>query len=850
VTAAVGSGALLRTAALPIGSWLSGGSPDLFARLRALDEQTAAYRDAARDAAEAIGERLVPHPAVDGHGRVRALRIRRLLHNGSVPPFRDGVALADLAGRVLPGDDLAGRLTDLLTLAGALPAARRDVDRLTAAEEDRVLAAPWRLLHGSPAGRAAVRAGDLAVYDDIAARVAAGEPWTGKRMRRRSDYLWRMLTQAATRATPRGWLAHVALLPVVEVGGWAGTGPLRVGACAATDEAANLDRRRAAHGTAEQLLADPTVEVAVAPLSRLDPEYLVVWTPDGEDRDRLGEARLRRTPALDAIVSALSGGALPASRLLHILAGPEPARRAALAGLLAHLVRLSALQVSIPARYRLSGWEPIGAAGSRVEVVEHDDCVEVVEHDDYVDVYRPAAAGLATAYAHRLAALAGPVLRLAALADLDADADADAPAPPALGSQPRGLLDAAADCLRTGVEVGRGRPHHHDWPAVTSPGSGYAALVRLLGHRMDAGEPLDIADAVLDGLGAPEPVLDWPVDCLLRPLRAPAGVLAVLDQVAPAGVLDARFTPALGALHGAVPQLDAYREFLAGLTGVAGIPLVEVLVPPLSERAANPVRRPCCTPLWTGDPDRAGHLGPGAAGYVPLSRITLRVEDGRVVAEADGRPIWPVRHTARVAAPPWDAIVDLLMLASPQPECHRYRTLGYSLPAWPDREAVPRITVGGALVVTPAQWRVDRSELWDPADRLGNRLAALERLRRRRRLPRLVSVAAEVHDEPVAVDLCSLPGLRVLDRHAQRGAASLLVRELFADPDQVPVADGADDAGPPAGHVAELLLRLPVDASAEALGRRAARRAHRPHGPKAGSPADHHPGGFALSGRR
>jgi hypothetical protein len=100
-------------------------------------------------------------------------------------------------------------------------------------------------------------------------------------------------------------------------------------------------------------------------------------------------------------------------------------------------------------------------------------------------------------------------------------------------------------------------------------------------------------------------------------------------------------------------------------------------------------------------------------------------------------------------------------------------------------------------VVAPAQWRVDRSELGDPGERLSHRLAALERLRRRRGLPRLVSVATGVPDEPVTVDLCALPGLRALERLAARATAPLFVCELFADPD---------------GYVAELVLRLnPVE---------------------------------------
>jgi hypothetical protein len=405
----VPAGGLLRVAAAPVRSGPADGSPALFDRLRALDEQATRYRDAARLAADAIGDRLVAHPAVDGPGRVRALRLKRLLRNGSCPTFRDGVALADLAGRVLPGDDLAGRLTDLVALAGALGAARRDIDRLVAAEEARP--------HGDP---------------------------------------------------PVGPVS-VTALPIVADGGWAGGDPLP-----------------------------------------------------------------------------------------------------------------------------------------------------------------PAGAGLAAPYAHRLAALTGTALRIAALAAADAGP-------------------------------------HPDWAPARSSGSGYADLVRFLEGRLGTGDPLDISDDLLDAVGAAAPDLDGPLDSLLRPVRGPAGPLAVLDRVAPTS-------------------------------------------------------------------DQSG---------VPR------------------------------------------------------RGFRYSLAAWPGRDAVPRITAGGALVVAPAQWRVDRSELGEPGDRLANRLAALERLRRRRGLPRLVNVTTGVPEEPVTVDLCALPGLRALDSLAARGTEPLLVRELFAGP---------------GGYVVELVLRLnPVE---------------------------------------
>jgi hypothetical protein len=405
-----------------------------------------------------------------------------------------------------------------------------------------------------------------------------------------------------------------------------------------------------------------------------------------------------------------------------------------------------------------------------------------------------------------------------ALTDLDCRPD-PAPVPAALHDEPRPLLDVVRECLvGGGSEVARSWPHHHDWPPARRTGSPFARLVDWLGTRMDGVESVDLDSATLDALGAPTPVLDWPVDCLLRPTRGPAGAVAVLDQVAPAAVLDARFIDALAGLHADLPQVEEYRGFLSLLANRSGVPFVEVLVPSLSLRAANAVRRPGYTGLWTGDPDRASYIDTGDASYLPLSRITLRTAGGHVVAEVNGDPVWPVRHTARLAAPPWNTITGLLMLASPQPDRDRWRPLRYSLPAWPDRVFVPRITVGGALIVTPAQWRLRPAALWRPGDRLTDKFTRLERLSRQLRMPRLVQVAADVHDEPLAVDLCSPHGIRTLDRMIQRGTPALFVRELLADPARLVVHDDATGAA----GVTELLLRLPAAVPTPELAHRGA----------------------------
>jgi hypothetical protein len=526
---------------------------------------------------------------------------------------------------------------------------------------------------------------------------------------------------------------------------------------------------------------DGAHRLALAPLTWVEPAELIIWTGGADPRDPRGEVRVPRTDALDTIVERLSPGPVRAGALVDALAGRDPARRAAVTAHLEALIATGVLRVGPVERPVLSGWRPIG-----------DD----VGTPPGVDVFRQTDAALAVDHAHRLTGLVGLALRTMAL--IDSDGLPPRPLlPPDLGTHPRPLLELARGCATAGIRVGAWRPHHYDWPAVTDPGSGYARLVAHLDQRMDRETAGDLDVEALDSLGAPAAVPEWPVDALIRPLRGPGETIGALDVVAPAGLLDARFVDGLSALHPELPQVRAYQEFLRELSETAGVPLVEVCPP-------GTARRPAHCERWTGDPDRTGGT------YLPLSGFTLRVEGGRrVVAEFRGERVWPVLHATRTPAAPWDTVTGLLMLASPQPERGHWRPLRYSFDAWPHRSFVPRITVGGQLVISPAQWRLRPSALWRPADRLADKYLALARLVRRLGMPRLVDVASGVHEEATAVDLYGPQGVRVLDRMIRSGAPALYVRELLADPEHLAVHDEATGAP----TVAELLLRIPAGTS-------------------------------------
>ncbi|MFJ9795272.1 lantibiotic dehydratase [Streptomyces sp. NPDC101145] len=442
----------------------------------------------------------------------------------------------------------------------------------------------------------------------------------------------------------------------------------------------------------------------------------------------------------------------------------------------------------------------------------------------FVDVYRRADTVVAARAADRVQDAVRVAARIAALREAAVEPPAEVPW--RIGPEPRPVSELLAERLAPAEGPAPvALRAYAGWPWTDAAGTPYGALLgHLAAHAAE--ERVDLDDGLLDALGAPpadEALPPWPYDCLLRPLPGGAGgALAVLETASPAGVLDARFADGMRALDGGYGAADAYRAFLADLERRTGVRFVELLVPPLAERAANAVRRPVVTSWWTGDPDPTPYYGPagGEARYLPLDRITVRVRDGLPVAEADGRRIVPVHHATRSPAPPYDVLTRLLLTAG-LPATRRMVRLDGLEAALPKAARLPRLTVaGGTLVVAPATWRLERARLWHPRDGALAKVRALAVLRRSAGLPRHVFLRTAPGAKPVPADLDSVTAVPLVERLcAQRAGGELYAEEMLPGPDGLTLRDPLHGGAPVA---AQVLLRLPHRARPEQLAAQAA----------------------------
>jgi hypothetical protein len=786
--------ALLRVAGLPISLWLAGASESLFADINSLERRRTDARDEMRRLAERIGE-VIPSTELNATGRAILLDVRRQLHGGGeLPGELTAEAVRQL--RLLPHTPgLAGELATAAEEWQALRAAGNAAELAANEEQDRLRRIVWTLLSQQSSAYAALSQANPQLLGDIEDRVTAGESWHSKRMRQRGDYLWRMIARGATRATPRGLLGQLAVLAIEDTA--TAGGPIELAPVTALEWSDNLYERA---GTTDPVGADDLL--GLTPLHWPDGEHVCFLVRRPGDDSRLCRVRMRDTAPLRALRSRL---ARPCS-LQHLLerlvpaGAPEQTQRV-VAGFLQHLIDAGVIEVFRPAQRQLSGWQS-GQPKAPPPPVP-------ATTGGYLDSYRRPVNSLSRTSAVELADLIQRALHvLHAIADLPATG-----LPVDIGLQPRPVSELLTELEQAETDLAADRPHPHDWlDAQCAPGeSGYGQLVSWLTGQFDTGcRSLDLDQAPPVRSASP-PVLSWPIDCLLRPVRSGGNIVAVLDRIEPAGTLDSRFAETLAELDGsAAERLAQYRAFLAEVERHGGGRFVEVLIPSLAARAANAVRRPGYTTLWTGDPHRARYIADRSrsAEYLPLSDITLAVRGGRLEAQADGQLIWPVYHATRATTQPWARLSELLQMASPRPRRAHWRSLGWTLPGWPERSHLPRLTVGaGALVLAPEQWRLPLNRDWPAADTTFAKCRQLARWRAELGLPRWISVTPEVHEDPVPCDLSSVQTVALFDRYQRQGRTDLMTAELLPDPEQLAVRDLGH--GPNEWSVSELLFRLP-----------------------------------------
>ncbi|GAB1339644.1 hypothetical protein ACE1SV_62340 [Streptomyces sp. E-15] len=825
--APLGALALLRLGGMPGAAWTAGGAPHLFDGAARHADTAERLTVAARALADRLGTEVVPHPLLAPADRGAVLALRRRLHSGTGPRAADCLLL-ERSPAVPAGLGAAARA--LWRETEAAQAALTGLRQAVADEQQRVAEQVWRTACSSPVLRAFLDDAAPGLTDDLEQRLAAGQSWSGRRLRKRAAYLWRVLGRAAVKTTPRGWAGQIAVLPVTR--GPEGNPPLlapgtSLGALAAV-AVENVHLVRARSAPPDLCTAGPETLLVPTPLHFAEPPATApgnlpgqvrCYVVDPHEPGRLRQVVLRRTRVLEDVLALLADGPRPLGELDRALPSvTEPPLTAyVLRGFLQHLHTLGVLQVCRAPRYHRTGWVPADAVTGAGVLPRAP--ASGGPGAWFLDSHRrlragaavPAAAVARVQHGLRIAA------RVAALREADTPAD-----PPEqrswfaeLTEQARPIGDILADRLSADDPPPAPR-RYAGWAPARDPAGGYARLLAHLDAAARSGAAcVDLDDALLDTLGAPQgadALPPWPVDCLLRPL-APSdggGPVAVLETASAAGVLDARFSDGLRSLHGGHGNGDAYRAFLAAVEERTGVRFVDLLVPPLTERSANAVRRPVTTRWWTGDPDPTPYYGrsDGTARYLPLDRISLRLGDGRIIAEANGRRVIPVYHATRSPAPPYDTLVRLLLAASHPAAAYLVR-LDALDGALPGRAVLPRLTAGGDLVLAPATWRIDRGLPWLPGDDLLAKVRALALLRRSTGLPRHAFVRTAPGAKPVPVDFASLTAVHLLERlYARQAGTALLAEEMLPAPEDLLLRDPLHGG---AAVAAQLLLRLPHD---------------------------------------
>lgn len=788
----LGGTALLRVAGLPIQYWLAAASPKLFALLELLDKDEAVLLAEARLLAERIGERLVPNPDLSHDHRVFLLDLRRRLHRGERVASSDTERLLAIQSELGRDEDFLPLLADQVLRKRELVLGWQRLDDALGAEEERLLDLPSSIRNQSPIGRAV-----LPDPEDVPGQVGRISP---KVRRHRSEYLWRLLARS-TQSTPRGWFSHVALLPVDDS---VAIVPPSLDARYATEWTQNVR-------TVRRALADPPLEwpfagtrLALNPLHWSDNEHLTSLVLDHDDSE---QAVVRRTPLLEAVSATLHDGARSFDDIATTLGCRAGEEWLTLRGFLRHLVVLGVLQ---------AGTAPATSLERRVTPTGRTHAMRSLDPESgWVDVYRSVDGSLPSSFAAALQGSVVQALRVLSLQEPDQGNQGSSLGKDRSWSFPEILAAELGGRQQATPQSGQGEHSSERLPSTR-----LSDLLRDAASHVEPGATIVLSEAQLDAAGADPPgPLPWPVDCLVRVAATGAGYAAVLEQIWPAGMLDSRFADALTDLHGVVQHVEAYREFLQRLEELTGILMVEILAPPLADGAANAVRRPTYTRAWTGDPHSQAYMRCDPGRYVPLSAIRISRVGGRLLADVDGQPIWPVYHATRSFSPPWDRVAQILLSTSPPNVPLAARTMLRSLDVPTGMAALPRISVGGGLVLAPAQWLLSPAELWDRTTSNREKVRALVRLRRQRSLPRWAWLVPAGDGPLVPCDFESLQAIRMLERGATSTSTLRLV-EMLPGPGDLWVIDKSHSGAHTVSS--QIQLRLPSDETPAAAAARVA----------------------------
>jgi len=807
--APLGCSALLRVAGLPIRYWLAGASPALFEKAERLARNEEMRHACAIQLAERIGEQLVPKPAVSRDDRAFLLAVRRSLHRGDLIAKVSRERLLTVSGLSDGDEELVQALVAMVDRDRAHAMFSAEVEADLAQEQDRLLLLPEQISHESRVARAL-----LAPQDPEEPELAS--QLNRKSRRHHCEHEWRRVARAATGSTPRGWLSHVALLTI--------GAPGRLQPPAVTERftaqwAENVRAPRLALANPPDDWPTSESRLAVNPL-HWDVDGRLVCVELDKNREQT-QVSVQRTLLLDGILAALYDVVQTFGELAQAVGCVNRDERLALRGFVRHLVILGILQPSAQPLIRLERRATPGQTFARVVGVKDGQ-------GGWVDVYRYAETGISGDLARELQRGVSQAFRvLSLMRDRDDMADRGRwPVPTSARSWSIGEIlrdEMAVDDKPTSNREDTETADRKPFPA--SPNSRFAELARELVERAGHATEVVIGSDLLDEWGAASGVLNWPVDCLVRVPTPGAGFTAVLEDSRPPGVLDARFADTLSDMHGVIPHVEAYRAFLRQLEQLTGILFVELLIPPLTDGAANAVRRPIYTRAWTGDPHADAYLrgGTDPGIYIPLNAIVIRRIEGRLRAEVDGQPIWPVYHATRTFEPPWNRVARVLLATAPVDwplHCERMsHVLGLLRTLLPEQATVPRISVDGGIVLSPAQWRVPSDQLWDRDSPGRAKLRALIRLRDRYALPRWVYLLRDDHKPPMPCDLESIHVIRTIER-CTTGSAPLNVIEMLPSPDQLLVVDRAHSSGD--RLASQLQLRFPCDESASAMANRIA----------------------------